>query len=602
MMENMEGYMDLQVTSNSIALIRQLMNPNAPTEPVIEGGPDKPEFIPRPGLRLPRAAPEEKGVPSAVLEEYFRRLAGMEELDMHSVTVLRDGAVIAEANFGAYDREIWHISYSECKSVTALAVGLLVDEGKLSLDDRVVKLLGDRVPKLSQLTLRDLTVRHLLTMTSGVLFNEAGSVTAMDWVRGFLESVPVSAPGEKFAYNSMNTYMLSAIVREVSGRNMTDYLREKLFEPLGMGSYYWERCPMGIEKGGWGLYMCQEDLAKLGLLVLNRGLWQGRRLISVEWIDEATSAHAHPPENYGDYDYGYQIWTGRHIPSFLFSGMFGQNVLGFTGSGLLIVSSAGNDEMFQQSDFFKVTHELLGRGFGGALPEDAAARQSLEEFLSSLRYSAPRPKRGLFRRAAALPEPCAQLDGRSYEAVSPNSASVGLAPLFVQALQNNYTAGLKGFSFRTEGGRFIVTVAERGAEHELPVGFYEPERVTLDFGAERHLAAVTGRFARNEDGLLVLILRVSLLETASARFIRFYFSQDFTRSESRWSERPGVPFLREFFADALSDVKRHPAVASALERVDGEYLNYRMRAVLEPVVRAELSGGGSGRKSIREES
>ena len=183
---------------------------------------------------------------------------------------------------------------------------MLIDEGKLSLNDKIVDIFADRLNKLNKFTHRNITVRHLLTMTSGIVFNVAGSVTENNWVKCFFESFLVSEPGKHFNYNSMNTYMLSAIVKTVSGHGLCEYLRPRLFEPLGIRNFYWEKCPMGIEKGGWGMYILPEDMLKIGQLLLNGGVWNGKRLISQEWIDAATSAQAAAPKSIGDFNYGYQ--------------------------------------------------------------------------------------------------------------------------------------------------------------------------------------------------------------------------------------------------------------------------------------------------------
>ena len=164
-------------------------------------------------------------------------------------------------------------------------------------------------------------------MRAGVIFGEAEALSEQDWVRAFLNSSLKGEPGTEFYYNSLNTYMLSAIVLRKTGKKLTDFLQERLFGPMGITDILWETCPSGIEKGGWGLYIRPEDIAKLGQLVMDEGMWHGQQLISAEYIRTATAAHASPPPELGDFDYGYQIWVGRKTPAFLFNGMLGQNVL-----------------------------------------------------------------------------------------------------------------------------------------------------------------------------------------------------------------------------------------------------------------------------------
>ncbi|NCB50537.1 MAG: class C beta-lactamase-related serine hydrolase [Clostridia bacterium] len=582
--------MDLQVINSSISLVRHIFDSRESTVSRIETVPDKPAFADAPiESPFPRATPESKGIPSGVIADYFRRLSEKKELDMHSVTVIKDGAVVAETDFGAYDRRVWHITYSACKSVTGLAIGMLVDEGKLSLGDKVVRLLEDHAPKLALLTMKDLTVRHLLTMTSGVAFNEAGAVTETDWVRGFLESTILGEPGTKFNYNSMNTYMLSAIVREISGKGLSDFLRPRLWEPLGITEVFWEKCPKGIEKGGWGLYIRQEDFAKIGQLILQQGKWNGKKLISEEWVEAATRAQIETPGSYGGYNYGFQIWVGRKNRSFLFNGMFGQNIMGYKDSGIIVASNAGVDEMFQSSEFYPITNSFFGREFSGCLPEDGRARDELLALLNSFdaKTRTTPEKRGLFqRRESPLPEQCGLLAGKVYDVNSPNRVSVGLLPLAMQALQNVYTKGVVSFSFSMEKDRFFMTVDEADESYKLPIGFAAPEYTELDFHGEPHKVGVTGRFAEDEDGRLVLICRVSFIESAGARHIKLYFEPGLSTLEARFKETPGRPFLENGLDMLTEEIKVHPVISNLLGRASQDYINYKLSTAFEPVLKA----------------
>lgn len=160
-----------------------------------------------------------------------------------------------------------------------------VSEGKLSLDTKIVDVFRKNVSLFGFIRQKDLTVRHLLTMTSGVSFNETGAISGNDWVKGYLEAFCHHEPGTYFEYNSMNTYMLSAIITEITGETMLDYLKPRLFAPLGITWVFWETCPKGKNKGGWGLFLCVEDMAKLGQLYLDGGKWKGQQVIPEDWYE-----------------------------------------------------------------------------------------------------------------------------------------------------------------------------------------------------------------------------------------------------------------------------------------------------------------------------
>ena len=272
--------MNLSTASRTFQLLTRLFDPRTSTEPFVPHTPEKTALPLSPARQpFPRAAPESQGISSRHIQRFLQELRQGRDLYMQDVLILRNGRVLCEAAFGSQDLRAPKYTFSACKSVVSLAVGLLVDGGLLSLQDKVEDLFDVRPVRRH---LRDLTVEDLLTMRAGVLFSEAEALTETDWVRRFLSAAQRGEPGVDFFYNSLNTYMLSAIVRQRSGKGLMELLQERLFEPLGITDVLWERSPAGIEKGGWGLYIRPEDLAKLAQLVLEGGAWNGQRLLSQE--------------------------------------------------------------------------------------------------------------------------------------------------------------------------------------------------------------------------------------------------------------------------------------------------------------------------------
>lgn len=580
--------MDLVTDSRALMMVKQLLDNTSATRAVFEQTPQKPKFVPS-AIKKPfeRVSPESQGISSAHIAAFLNEMRDDPTLDMHGVIVLKNGKIVAQAAFGAYDQNVWHITHSECKSITGLAVGMLVGEGKLSPDDRLVDVFAERMNRIGVLTHRNITIRHLLTMTSGIAFNEAGSVTETDWVKCFLESAVLREPGTTFNYNSMNTYMLACAIRQITGQSLTEYLKPRLFEPLGIENFFWEKCPKGNEKGGWGLYILPEDIAKIGQMVLGGGVFEGRRIVPEEWIKEATRAQMQTPEALGDYNYGYQIWVGRNERSFLFNGMFGQNVMGFFDTGVLLVSNAGNNELFQQSTYYALASRYFGRAEAAAGQKQTRADAgALENAEKRLREDLFVPKTKLFgdlfaeRGKLDVAEICRRLDGRAYFAADDKrAASVGVFPLYAQTLQNNFAKGLHAISFFFRDGSFQVVVDETDERHALDVGFGEPVYGDFSTHGETHRVGVSGRFAPDEDGKPVLTLRVSFLEAANARLIKIRFFDG--RIESEWSESPGKGYL----TDALASVRSQNAlIGGVLGRSDEEMLIFRIARILEPKV------------------
>lgn len=563
--------MSLSSVNHAAQLLSRILQADSPTEPVCVFPPAKPGL---PALAdacpLPRATPEECGVSSRRVAAFLQALQDDPTLRMHSLLLVRDGKIFCEAAFGPRDTVTPRHTFSACKSVTALAVGCAMDDGLLAPEDPVADFFPDECGPVSRRLFKDLTVEHLLSMRSSTLFNEAGSMTRPDWVRGFFALPGLGDQGKRFQYNSLNTYLLAALVCRRTGRTLSDYLDERIFRPLGIADHFWETSPEGIEKGGWGLYLSPESLAKLGLLVLQGGLWQGRQLLSEAFLTRATTAQVSPPPELGDYDYGWQFWVGRKERSFLFNGMLGQNVLGCRDSGVILVSHAGNDENFQQSRYFDLARDY----FAGELPapgRDAGGPRLLQKTLAAL---AAAPGR-LPRRGEAEP-----FLGRRFVADDPAAASTGLVPLLVQALENAYTHGLEAISIGGTAHAPELFYEERDAIHRLRVGLEAPIRQVIRHQGNQFLAAVQGRFTHDADENPVLRLQIEFLETPSTRVLKLILTPAGPRLQQ--DETPGADFVTGMTA-LFADSPAFRAVAAALVGApDPDYLDYRIRRVFQP--------------------
>lgn len=244
---------------------------------------------------------------------------------IHSAMVLQHCQVILERWIEPNAPDSAHVMHSVSKTFTSMAIGFAIEEGRITLDDRLADFFPDLVPEDAGDNLRAITVRDLLTMSCGheqEHTNEIRYGEDEDWVARFM-SFPVDrVPGTFFCYNTIGTYMLSAIITKVTGEKMVDYLESRLWQPLGIEKPYWKECPMGINYGGWGLYLKTEDMAKLGQTLLSGGKYKGRQVIPANWVAEATKAQIdNCPENFDPENdpnpdwhqgYCYQMWRCRH--------------------------------------------------------------------------------------------------------------------------------------------------------------------------------------------------------------------------------------------------------------------------------------------------
>ncbi len=279
---------------------------------------------------LPRSAPELQGVPSAALLALFEEMRRLPSAEIHSVMVLRHGHVIGEFWQEPFRPEYKHTVYSCSKTFTALAVGIAVGKGLLDVSDRVVQYLSGYLPApvgaLSEVNSRlvRMTVEDLLTMRSGIVSDWELRNRSCEWLRDYLALPVKNRPGEVFDYDSMCTFLLSAIVQKVTGQRLLDFLRVELFRPMGIVDVDWEQSLDGFNTGGWGLRIRTEDLAKVGQLFLNKGQWEGRQLVDAAWLEEMAAPHVETK-----YDaYGYQMWACAESPGACrMDGVLGQYLL-----------------------------------------------------------------------------------------------------------------------------------------------------------------------------------------------------------------------------------------------------------------------------------
>lgn len=391
------------------------------------------------GLR--RSSPEAQGVDSQAIEHFLEAVQAA-DIELHGLMLYRHGHVIAQGWWAPYRAELPHMQHSLVKSFAATGVGLAVDEGLLSLDDAVVSFFPEDLPEVVSDNLRAMTVRHLLTMTTGHATGISGGewrTITTPWVREFFKEPVVESPGTTFVYSSASSYMLSAIVQKVSGQRLHDFMQPRFFEPLGI-TLDWDLCPHGINPGGNGITCTLSDLVKLGAVHVQGGLWEGQRILSQAWVQEATRAQL-TNVKLGSFDgrrvssggadpnntartregYGYQWWIGPH-DTFYAGGLFGQYTLVFPQHDVVL---AINSALRPRTEtLLNLVWEHLLPAFGKKpLPEQPAALARLEKALAALTLLTP-PARSDSPRVA-------QVSGVTYT-MAPNEDSVASVSLTFQ--------------------------------------------------------------------------------------------------------------------------------------------------------------------------
>ena len=311
--------------------------------------------------------------------------------------MLRHGKVIAEGWWSPYASDLKHTMYSCSKSFTATAIGFAVNEKHLTVNDKVISFFPGDVPDTISGYLSELTVKDVLSMADGQEPDPTAAITSKDsnWVKSFLKLPILYKPGTKFLYNSLGTYMLSAIVQKVTGQKVIDYLRPRLFEPLGIEGMDWEVDPTGINTGGWGLRLKTEDMAKFGQLFLQKGKWNGKQILPAAWINEASTLKIiqHPQYSQAKRDssdweqgYCYQMWRCRHN-AYRADGAFGQFIIIMPDEDAVIVITAETPNM--QEEINLVWQYLLPAMHINKLPVNKSTASTLQQKLSSLTVPLP---------------------------------------------------------------------------------------------------------------------------------------------------------------------------------------------------------------------
>jgi CubicO group peptidase (beta-lactamase class C family) len=394
---------------------------------------------------LPRSAPEAQGIPSSAILAFVE--AAESKIDaLHSLMVLRHGQVVAEGWWNPYRRDDPHVLYSLSKSFASTGIGLAIAEGRLRLDDTVLSFFPEDAPAEPSENLKAMRVRDLLAMSSGhhadVVERFPYTAPGVSQTRAFLALPVAHKPGTHFMYNTPASYMLSAIVQKTTGVTLLDYLRPRLFEPLGIRNPKWDATPMGVSMGGFGLSVTTEDIARFGQLYLRKGECGGTQLLPAEWVAAATSRQASNgsnPASDWDQGYGYQFWRCRH-GVYRGDGAFGQFCIVMPEHDAVVAITSGTGDL--QGVLNLVWEHLLPGMKAAPLPADEAERMRLAQRLAGLSLP-PQP--------GHLTSPVARrVSGRIYELPKNDSG--------IEAV---------GVEF---GKETTVVVSNGGRERRLPCG------------------------------------------------------------------------------------------------------------------------------------
>lgn len=341
-------------------------------------------------ISFQRSTPEAEGVSSQGISDFIEAVSKSKH-ELHSFMILRHGKVVSEGWWNPYKSDLKHTLYSCSKSFTASAIGFAVSEGKLTVNDKVISFFPEDLPIQISSNLAELKVKDLLSMSVGHEKEPFAIIANSDnWVKDFLNTPIKYQPGTKFLYNSPATYMLSAIVQKVTGQKVIDYLKPRLFDPLGITGMDWEIDPKGINTGGWGLRLKTEDMAKFGQLFLQKGMWKGKQILPASWVEEASTMKIMQDPNAtqarkdsSDWlqGYCYQMWRCRNN-AYRADGANGQYIIVLPEKDAVIAITAEAPDM--QGEINLIWKYLLPAFEDKKLPSNPKLIASLKEKTANL--------------------------------------------------------------------------------------------------------------------------------------------------------------------------------------------------------------------------
>jgi hypothetical protein len=383
--------------------------------------------------------------------------------------------------------------------------------------------------------------------------------------------------------------MLARIVVRKVGISLLDFVADKIFKPLGIQNYFWEVGPENVEKGGWGLFLSAESWAKLGVMMLSLGSFEGKRILSEKWVIESTTTQIVAPESAGDYNYGYHIWVHRENDQFLFNGMLGQNVWVSPKNNIVVVANCENNELFQKSAVLAIIEKYLGGNISGDAYDFEAVslrKEKEKNFFKSRHWIRPlAPKKGItyklgLRSSTPFDSSWNRLLG-TYSFVENNH---GILPLFIRAMQNNYSGGIDSITFEKEGEKFFCTSREGGIDYKFEVGFYDFKTSVINFNGEKYIIRAICEAMEDEDRNPVYKLEILLPEMPNSRKMKFTFL-DNGRIMLRMTEVPNhkiaEPLIESIY---LTNPKFAFAVRILERRLGDKFINKKLESLFSPTL------------------
>ncbi len=499
--------------------------------------------------------PEAAGVDSALVQEFIDRCL-REQKEIHSLMLIRHGKIACEVYREPFAREYKHAMYSVSKSFTSIAIGFAVEEGLMSVDTRFVDIFPETRGDKPDEYLEEMTIEDLLTMRSGKSVSVFLDRTKDRWFKDIMGSPWISEPGTEFLYISENMYLLCCAIHKVAGMSVMEYLKPRLFDPLGIEDPFWETDPRGIEAGGWGMMIKTEDLAKVIYCYSQMGKFDGKQVIPEEWVKTSTAYHADNSASNQDRDsmvgYGYCFWRNAgYENSYRADGMFCQFGIVFEDLDACLIFTGG--EVSEQA-MRDVIWDYFPKAFIEA--DDKAETHEI--------YIPPYPKCAVKPRSLALEH---RINGKTMKFRKPVVVNVAGYPISVLPLPALFMEAEKAgniteITFKFEENEMYMTWVEGKNEvNTVCIGLdgeYRWDNIVL--GKIPYTTCSTACWNSENE----LEVHIRAIEVVAERVIVFKINGD--NVVMRPSSNPHIGVMAETMKETVKDVIKQPIIQTAVSK------------------------------------
>lgn len=514
------------------------------------------------------------------IDKFIYELKQDNRVNLAGIGIMHGGKLIKEEYIYPHTSSYRHVSFSMSKSIVSMAVGIAIDKKILSLNEHLVDIFPEHDSVFIKRGMKNVTIESLLTMTSGVSFDEISAFFSEDWCLAYMGSDIKYESESEFSYNSLNTYMLVAAICKKSNMSFQNFLYLNLFKYMGINDVTWDKCPQGIEIGGWGLKLSLMDMLKLGQLYLNEGKWivdnKEVRLIDANWVKESTRRQVSLNDKEVISGYGYQIWILKD-GAYLFNGLFGQNIYVNPNKNLVIAVMASAYEVFPGGTLVRKICDFAN--------DDLLYHRG---FITNIKNIVKKPKYDLIKRNKI------RYDAETFFTVISDyldnkyifyDYSASILPICVQGFYSMFSMGIRSLRFKRIKSDLFMIVEENDTEFTIQLGYVDNEfkYQIIDYGGKQMPMAAYCSLAFDEDDRFMLKIRLVFLEEVGERILKIFFS-----SNSITLKGIESPDLKEFVGILFGESRlRGKQLTNKINMPD--YLEYKVDKILSPVSKGDVN-------------